>query len=82
MGRLALAQKDRATAHSYFEQAATLFHKIDNPLWLSKTYLRLVRLTDDEAERKMHLETAHSLQERLATADVMRLLEEETGGEE
>jgi hypothetical protein len=44
MGRLALAQKDRATANSYFEQAATLFHKIDNPLWLSKTFLRLAHL--------------------------------------
>jgi tetratricopeptide (TPR) repeat protein len=82
MGRLAQAQKGQATAHLYFEHAATLFHKIDNPLWLSKTYLRLAYLTDDEAERKKHLETARSLQERLAKADVLRLLEEEMGGEE
>ena len=82
MGRLALSQKDQATAHSYFEQAATIFHKIDNPLWLSKTYFRLALLMDDETERKKHLETAHSLRERLATADAMRLLEEEMGGKE
>jgi len=82
LGRLALAQEDQAAARSHFERALVLFQQVDNPLWLSKTHRRLAQLAGGEIEKKKHLETAESLQERLATIDLMLLLEEEMKSEE
>ena len=76
---MAGAQNDFVKAFEFFTDSAELFKQIDNLLWYHKVKLWLAKFAEDEDTKRQHLADAYSVRERIATVDLLLLLEEMHG---